>query len=192
MAAPSFDPSCRSKKKCNEFLRPKQSLNPEPFVVNTNTPCSQTGESTWKRKIKEKVNERSPSSLRSSHPGRRRDGDGRPRKPQKFLREPTSHRKPRGDGARIYKQLLAGAGGRGWEPSGKLRVAALFAANDEGRGSPRAGAAATLLLFAVATEAAVPGGTDDAGAEVEAAEVGLEATRSQEGHMESVVAGRCM
>ena len=90
----------------------------------------------------------------------------------------------------------AGAGGRGWEASGKLRVAANSAANDEGRGSPRAAvavavtAAALLLLLVAAAVGA--GGADDAGAEVEAAEVGLEATRSQEGHMERVVAGRCM
>ena len=99
--------------------------------------------------------------------------------------------------ARIYKQLLAGAGagGRGWEASGKRRVAANSAANDEGRGSPRAAVAVTaaaLLLLLVAA-AVGAGGADDAGAEVEAAaEVGLEATRSQEGHMERVVAGRCM
>ena len=91
----------------------------------------------------------------------------------------------------------AGAGGRGWEASGKLRVAANSAANDEGRGSPRAAvavavtAAALLLLLVAAAVGA--GGADDAGAEVEAAaEVGLEATRSQEGHMDRVVAGRCM
>ena len=91
--------------------------------------------------------------------------------------------------------MLAGAGGRGWEASGKLRVAANSAANDEGRGSPRAAVAVTaaaLLLLLVAA-AVGAGGADDAGAEVEAAaEVGLEATRSQEGHMERVVAGRCM
>ena len=88
--------------------------------------------------------------------------------------------------ARIYKQLLAGAGGRGRDASGKLRVAANSAANDEGRCSPRTTGAAY--------EVAVAGGgvDDDAGAEVEAAGLGPEATRSQDGHMERVVAGRRM
>jgi hypothetical protein len=86
--------------------------------------------------------------------------------------------------------LLAGAGGRGWDASGKLRVAANSAANDEGRWSARTGAAAAAA-YEMAVVAAVAGGVDDAGAEVEAG-LGPEATRSQEGHMERVVAGRRM
>ena len=90
--------------------------------------------------------------------------------------------------ARIYKQLLAGAGGRGRDASGKLRVAANSAANDEGRCSPRTTGAA----YEVAVAVAGGGVDDDAGAEVEAAGLGPEAMRSQDGHMERVVAGRCM
>jgi hypothetical protein len=90
--------------------------------------------------------------------------------------------------ARIYKQLLAGAGGRGWDGSGKLRVAANSAANDEGRCSPRTTGAATAAAYEVAVASGVE---DEAGAEVEAG-LGPEATRSQEGHMDRVVAGRRM
>ena len=72
----------------------------------------------------------------------------------------------------------------------KLRVAANSAANDEGgRCSPRTTGAATAVAVAVA------GGEDDdsdTGAEVEAAGLGPEATRSQEGHMDRVVAGSRM
>ncbi|BAT05791.1 Os08g0464950 [Oryza sativa Japonica Group] len=90
-------------------------------------------------------------------------------------------------GGRIYRQLLAGGGGRGWAAvSGKPRGAANSAAKDDGRcGS---GDATAVLAAAVGAAA---GDVAAAGAEVEAV-AGLEATRSQEGHMERVVAGRCM
>jgi hypothetical protein len=72
---------------------------------------------------------------------------------------------------------LAGACGCGcaWAASGRFRGDENRAANDEGLCS---GAGAAMP---------VAGDGDDAGAGAE-----LEATRSQEGHMERVVAGRCM
>lgn len=93
---------------------------------------------------------------------------------QKFSREPTKLTT-----AGIYKQLLAagGGGGRVCAASGKPpRGEANRAAKaEEVRCS---GAAAALLMTLEAEE--------------DAAAAGLEATRSQEGHMERVVAGRCM